>query len=175
MVASLPWSAGNTNPVLRYRLSQRCRDHCWSHGDRACTSVQNIILNHSGTVKPLRHPEMRKDRSTTEKKPKERSCVTCVLQRFQTTSLVSRAGWLFLSPNCSFRGKPWASDSEPRCGRRRASLPPPGPSCLDKQKSIEFLAQDLHVASCGIMWHHVASCGIWPSWGGISAYIRTAS
>lgn len=84
------------------------------------------MLNHSGTVKALRHPEMRKDRSTTEKKPKERSCVTRVLQRFQTTSLVSRAGWLFLSPNCSFRGKPWASDSEPRCGRRRASLPPQG-------------------------------------------------
>jgi hypothetical protein len=66
--------------------------------------------------------------------------------------------------------------------RLRASLwektcivTPPGPSCLDKQKSIEFLAQDLHVASCGIMWHHVASCGNWPSWGGISAYIRTAS
>ena len=44
--------------------------------------------------------------------------------------------------------------------RLRASLwektcivAPPGPSCLDKQKFIEFLAQDLHVASCGIMWH----------------------
>ena len=23
-MVSLPWSAGNTNPVLRYRLSQRC-------------------------------------------------------------------------------------------------------------------------------------------------------
>ena len=96
MVASLPWSAGNTNPVLRYRLSQRCRDHCWSHWDRACTSVQNIILNHSGTVKALRHPEIRKDRSTTEKEPKERSCVTGVLQRSKPQVLcLAQVGFFF--------------------------------------------------------------------------------
>ena len=89
---------------------------------------------------------MKREKIAVQPTEKEKSCVTCVLQRFQTS--LAQLGFLFRR---TVRGKPWASDSEPHvphCGRR-ASLPPrasrTGGSALNTFPNRIF------------RWHHAAS------------------